>query len=265
MPHARTRRTLAGTLALAVFALAPLWGCATERAERIRIDPPMIADARVAGPAIDVENFRGDVIVRIDPRVREIDVRHTLRIDGDVEREDREMILAHESVTVETDEAHDLPIVRVRSTTVRPSVEGHRVDVRITAPAAGGVRVRVGEGRIILIGVAGAIHAELDEGPIEVRTATPIADPVALTTGKGNIRLQIARGSTGLLDVDAGEGRAVLENASPYDRIERHEVRGSRYTCVLNGGENPVMLRTGDGVAAINVLERPTERVRIVR
>lgn len=248
-----------------LIAAAASSGCTYTSEQSWTFEAPIAETLRVDGPAIDVENFRGDVEVRIDPNARELRVLRMLHVHDDSTVGDRRTVLEQSPCDVTFDERDGAPVLIVRSHSALPDQDERRATLRIVAPSSGGVRVINGGGEVILVGVSGAIHVENERGPIEVRTEHALIDPVALNTGKGNIYLQAPFASTGAIDVDAGSGRAVFEAPHHAAKITQHRATRGRFTAVYNGGANPVLLRTGDGNASVMFIENPRGRVRTFR
>src|SRR5690606_18928417 len=158
------------TLALLALPAAAMTACTTSRLEPIRLDAPSIADASVAGPAVDISNLRGNITLRVDPRAERISVRPTIRLDKDGPAHfDLDLVESSVDVAAEVQDRGGLPALAI-TTTSTSDPEGFFVDLDVRVPSAEGVRVRSSGGTIRLENVRGAIDVESVSGPIEVRT-----------------------------------------------------------------------------------------------
>jgi hypothetical protein len=88
---------------------------------------------------------------------------------------------------------------------------------------------------------------------IVVRTGQTMTEPVTLTTTKGDIYYQIPPPSTGVLDLLTLDGPAELR--AEGGRLTDVRPTYSWWQGVLNGGTNPVVLRSGNGMVRVTVLD----------
>lgn len=240
-------------------------GCGEKSVRSWTFETSDTTPVRLTEPAIDVENFRGDVTVRINPNAEGITVWREIRVTGEATKEEKQIAVEDSPCHVDLEERDGLPVLMVRSLSALPDHKGHDARLTIIAPTCGGVRIVNGKGEVVLVGVSGAIHVENERGNIEVRTNHALTDPVALTTRKGDVYVQGPFASSGAIDVDAGDGRAVFEAPDRASTIKNHSARGGRYTVVYNDGANPMLIRTGDGTAAVMFIKNPQDRVRAFR
>ena len=257
-----TRRLM---LALSAAAALPflLAGCTTATHSNLRLDPPVIEEASVAGPAIDISNLRGNITLRVDRRAREISVNSMVRVDKASAGQHFDLDLMTRSVDV-TSEVHDiggLPVLVV-TTTSRREEQDYFVDLEIRVPAAEGLRIRSMGGEIRVSGVAGAIDIDSASGPVEVRTNAALTQPVTIRTGSGNVYLQAPPQTTGKVDMRTADGRTILEARDGNPTLEGTASRMTQLTTTINKGQNPVTLATGEGNVRLLLLDNPMGRVR---
>jgi hypothetical protein len=161
------------------------------------------------------------------------------------------------------------------------NVHSNRVDVDILMPKEGRINLHTGDGNIRLANfkgemelqsgdghqdidaVDGALRAHAGDGHIR---ATGRFDGLEMTTGDGNIEARALPGSTvaSSWDLHAGDGHVTLQLPDKFAAdvdlrtgdghittelpmyvergIDKKDVRGK-----LNGGGNPLTIRTGDG------------------
>jgi len=237
--------------------LAALTACGTTQVDRFTVDVP--PGASYLG--MDVRNELGGVEIRVDPTAERIRVETVKHVPRTVAKEQRAAVLER------IDVYPDLEAPPSRRGVVHLTVEGRNgeapgersADLFVVTPRCDGVRVQAA-GDVLLVGVGGAIEVENERGAVDVRTARPVAEPVALITGAGNVYLQIPPESVAEFDLQAPQGRARFRSmlaplvAATYTP---HRVIG-----VLNDGDNPVLLRSGDGDVAVIVIENPEALVR---
>ncbi len=157
----------------------------------------------------------------------------------------------------------------------------HRVDVIIQMPREGRVNLRTGDGKIDLTGLKGEMdlhsgdgsenlegidgklrastgdghisaHGRFDElevktgdGHLDVRAASgsSLAAGWRLETGDGSVSLEVPGDLAADVDLHTSDGHIDLDlPVTSEGKIREGEVRGK-----LNGGGNPLTIRTGDG------------------
>lgn len=243
-------------VAVGVFvALAMLAGCAT-RAERLTLRAPSMMSA-----GLDVTNPYGPVTIRVDPGAERLRVQvvRELRAGAKAKKSALDLV----DVYAETQQH----VPGRLTTTIRaeaPEDLGSQVRVRlvVTTPRCDGVRVRARDD-IVLAGVSGAIQAESERGPIDVRTNEPLRHPVALTTGSGNVYLTAPPESRGRVDAQAPNGRARVHSIE----VPLRDVRAGRtaYEGVLRDGGNVILMRTERGDVLLYLVDNPMSYVRTIR
>lgn len=212
--------------------------------------------------ALDVENFRGDIDVRVDRRTQRatvVGVAHAGRSLGDQQG----MALAGTTYDAQLIENGAQGVLRVRTTTNRENTGDHWMNLSITLPRCDGVRIDNRGGLILVVGTGGATEITNREGVIEFRTAQPITDPVTLTTTDGNVFYQVPVGSTGRFDLETLDGTVwyrdrVSQSDDVYSAPRVHQA-------TLGEGENPVIARTNRGNINIFVDEDPEGTTRLIK
>lgn len=240
---------------LAAVGLAS--GCAKEAGERVfTLDAPVVMEpGGPTGPAVDVENFRGRVTLRADPRADAITVVATTEADSDIDDEELPAVADAVAVTADTEERGGLPVIVVRSTSARTETD-HRVDLEIRMPECSGARVRNAGGVVKIVGVAGAVQVDNADGPIEVRTRHVLSSPIALTTTAGEVRCLVPPGSRGDITLESDDGRVAFDGPG-VTGIRKMKGSPGRFAAVIDGADNPVLLRTGSGFVLLRVVENP--------
>lgn len=211
--------------------------------------------------AIDVTNFNGNVTIAADETQDGPSVNATVRGRKGLFRRfaTQEQVNAI-WIGAEMVEQEGGTVLRVlsRADDAVPGSERVRVNLRINVPACNGVLVRNAGGRVEIRNVDGAIqvdngYAGSKGGQIDVRTARSLDAPIALTTTEGRVFLQTGPESAGELDVISEDGRATVR--AHVGALDNVLVTSQRWRGVLNGGTNPVLLKTGKGDARLLVLE----------
>lgn len=215
--------------------------------------------------AVDVTNFNGNVRIVADDERKEPRVRATARAKKGLFRRFATQEQLHAVwIGAELVEQEGGSVLRVlaRPDAEVPGSEKIRVHLTVTVPACNGVLVRNAGGRVDLRNVEGAIqvdngYAGTKGGDIDVRTALALDAPIALTTSEGGVFLQTGAFTTGEIDVASDDGSAIVR--AHVGDLDDVLVTAGRWRGVLNGGTNPVMLRTGKGEARLLVLDNAGE------
>ncbi len=255
-------RHIAIGLVLTVAAFST--GCGRTTKSTYTLDVPPEGRAM----AVDVENFRGSVVIRAEPWRSEILVESDVHIDSDTPIEDRDALTAGVRVDARIDESEGGSILRIRTETDAPEREDHWVNLRIFAPSVDGLRIDnrgplkggLFDGHIMCVNVGGAMTIANRNGSVEVRTSRPINEPVTLTTVDGDIYYYIPPGSSGKFDLETLDGIAGFRNLGS-DTDETYSSQKQVYT-LLNKGDNPVVARTNKGYIYVRVREDAQQYVR---
>lgn len=141
------------------------------------------------------------------------------------------------------------------------TVHGARGDIRlwsgdggIDADAIdGALDAHTSDGHIRVAGRFDRLALHTNDGRVEasIQRGSRLAEPWEATSGDGGITLRIPRNLAAVLDAVAHEGRIHVElPIAAHDDWDHHEVRGA-----LNGGTQPLRIRTGDGSITLALSE----------
>ncbi len=252
-------------VALALFSIpAGMIGCTSKTLEPLRIDAPALADAAVAGPAVDINNLRGNITLSIDERATDITVKRKVRLDKDGPAHfDLELVASSVDVTVDVQDRGGLPAVAV-TTTSTTDPAGFFVDLDIRMPSAEGLRIRSGGGVIRVSNIRGAVDIESAKGSMEVRTPAALDQPISMVTGSGNIYLIVPPGVRGDITMRANGGKAYIDSDTTKAQFTKTmTVTADSLSTAVNDGSNPINLQTTGGTIRLWILEHPMERVGI--
>jgi DUF4097 and DUF4098 domain-containing protein YvlB len=109
----------------------------------------------------------------------------------------------------------------------------------------GSLRARAGDGHIRASGRFDGLEMTTGDGRIEARvlSGSTIASGWELRAGDGSITLQLPDKFTADIDLRTGDGHITTDvPMSVEGSLDKKDVRGK-----LNGGGNPLTIRTGDG------------------
>lgn len=249
-----TRRC--GVLA-ALFAAAMLSGCGSTERRTVAVEIP-VTSPRVA---LAVDNFRGSVEVRVDPRLNGVRVESGVEADGMLDEKAQAEIRAAVEVDAAHEEQHGQSVVRVVTRTRRPGATDHRVHLRITMPQCDGLDISNRGGLVMAVGTRGSARVVNREGPIEFRSNIPITDPMTLTTTDANIFCQLAPGSSAAFNLETLDGSAELQDRTTG--VDKVYSTRTRYEARLNKGTNPIVARTNRGDVMFWVMDDPEATTRV--
>lgn len=149
--------------------------------------------------------------------------------------------------------------------TVAPTdltVEGYRPPINLTVaiPQCDGIEVRNAGGKVIIIGVQGAIHVESGDsvvagGPIEIRTDKEQLEEIYAMSNGGHVTLVTGPQAAGTVELVAPRGKTSFN--SRYGVVDNSMPRVGHWTGVWNNGTNSIYLESQDGDASILVVENP--------
>lgn len=248
-----------GILLGAFLALAGLSGCTTTVHESFTLDFPITSEA----VALDVDNFRGSVDVRVDPFLDEFVVESDIVVRHGIEREKIPEVERAVEVDADLVRQDGRSVLRIRTSTDRRKTEDHRVNLFIRMPRCDGLYIKNYDGMVELVNVRGAMEVHNRLGHVEVRTSHPIREPVTITTVDGNIYYQVPPGSTGVFDLEALEGEVRFVDRVGGMNASQHTSR-KRYEGRVNEGTNRVLCRTNRGVVQVWIMEDPVDLTRSV-
>ena len=214
-----------------------------------------------SGPlAVDIDNFAGEVVVRADRKVDKtfVEVRrvstHGLgRLDESQDALDD----AAWTASLEPREGGGQTLV-VRTDTPNAEKHFHHMEILVVTPSLDTVKVRTPKGDVTVIENQGAVDIETTKGDVRMMTPWPMINPVTIVTSNGSIDYRVRGESKGLFDCEThgGEVRQRCEFGKwlALDRENDHD----RFLATLNGGTNPVVLRTSNDDIRVSVVANPT-------
>jgi hypothetical protein len=232
-------------MGLAIGAIAIVVGGCASRVGRVTHERAVEMPAGTVGAmAVDVSNACGSVEVRVDPRWKEPKVEWFAI--GNVPEASK----GKETEWVATDVAVDRgrAVLRVLGS----ELDGKRVPVRVLVmiPACAGVRVRNSEGPVKLMRVSGAVDVVngvngAPGGRVDVVVEGPTREPISVTSADGSVSVSLARGSSGNVTLTAPMGRVSMKGGK--EGLRNVRVEKSKWTGIVNGGENAIALHAEDG------------------
>jgi hypothetical protein len=201
-----------------------------------------------AAPAVDIQNHRGTVTVIVDPKAPGPDVRAVARGAGSPAE------VRWTAATMDMD--NGLPVLRVLSTPEDTGAPDGPVDITVTMPAVGGVRVKNDGGPVVLRDVRGAIevHSSLeapDGDAIYIETRHALTEPLLLNAQAGGIVLRMGQGSAGQLIANTDAGRVIVDAAKA--KITGARMERGIYTATINEGEHEHRLTTQTGDVTVTI------------
>lgn len=133
-----------------------------------------------------------------------------------------------------------------------------RKQIRITIISSDihGVRVQTTRGDVDVQGVSGSMDIRTSDGDVRIATRLPMTDSVSIDNHRGNIMYRVRPESSGLIDATALGGESVLYVPFGGSLILPNTTR-EHLVASINGGDNPIVLRTVDGDIRIAVTENP--------
>ncbi len=253
-----------GAAAVGVAALAAA-GCSTSEDRSWTMAPPA-TEAFSDGPAVDIENHRGTVEVRVEPWRKEIEVSMKTTIEGDGSSNRARLIREGMVYQAETIEQDGPAVLMVRAASPMPEDTQHWTTIMVSMPACGGVRVQNAGGKVMVINAGGATQIEVTDGAIEVRTDKVIDAPTLLTTTKGDIRWVTKPGTTGMLEAESADGTVAINNKAVGQWDWTATWMGpSKMVGTINSGTNPVSLRTQEGDITVLMVKDPNDHTPLMR
>jgi hypothetical protein len=237
-------------------------GCSvtTEREQMLDLPPDL---RRIA---VDVDNFRGDVVVKRDPTLRDTAwIKGYVSVPADQDKAQREAYRDAVTLSSGIAEASDgLGVVRIDASSTLTDDPEHRVRIEVVTPRLDGVRIANSGGAVEVIDPTGAIDIRNDGGGVLVRTSRPLTSNVLVLNQNGNIFVQAPTGTTGDLTIESLDGEAALNDLLGEARGK--VVAGpDRIDATLGRGGNEIDLRTTAGVARFTLMERPLDFTRAVK
>lgn len=224
-------------------------GCQTSTKYVVPVDGP----AATAGLplALDIENRSGPVIVQLDTSLSAPVVTARPLKTG-----------AQSWSAASYSEEAGRGVLRVLHSPndAEPSMAGPTL-LLVRTPMAEGVRIRAAGGAIELRGVAPA-SVEIESGAfggaggsVTFQTLGDVTGAVTISTTAGDVLYQVGSGSMGKLDVSAG-GNGLASIVSRDAGFTGASAGATKFTGVLNKGENVVKLSTMSGNARVEIQPR---------
>lgn len=255
------RPTLLLLFTILVVPALSIIGCAADSSTIVaheRVDTASLL-------AIDVENFRGSVEVRVDPALDDIEVSgraYGAWFEDDPEGAELELPGTVELFSELQQDGRGVSTLRVRTFSERDAAD-HKVAVLIRVPRCDGARVRNRGGLVELVGTHGALDIENYEGHVEVRTNRPMTQDATIMVVDGTVYFQVPPGSTGKYDLETLDGRVRFKNRV-VDATDTYSTRTQVQT-VLENAQNRVTMRTNYGDLRVLVVDNPESYTRVRR
>ncbi len=246
-----------GLLGIAVVGVVLLGGCGV-LGRGARVDVPL-AGLEVDpeyGPTIDVSNFRGSVRVIADERAKTPTVSARVRrLDRSLRLRDKELA---QKATITADSGIEDGRRLLRVETAPTGEDEVAVDLVVRIATTEGIRVRNAGGPVELVGIQGPVTVingvgGAAGGDVTVRTGEAMTDHVNLVTTDGTVLYQVGPGSSGAFYLETDSGKA--EFYAKIGKVTEARPSVSTYRAVLNSGDNPISLRSGDGNVRVVVLQ----------
>lgn len=142
------------------------------------------------------------------------------------------------------------------------SVEGYRppIDLTVEIPQCDGIEVRNAGGKVVIVGVEGAIRVvsgddEIPGGPIEIRTDKEQVEEIYAMSNGGHVTLVTGPDSAGTFELVAPRGKTSFN--SRYGIVNHSLPKVGHWTGIWNDGTNAIYLESQDGDASVIVVENP--------
>lgn len=229
-------------------------GCTTAQIT----DEPMVLD--VSPPmAVDVDLFRGDVILRVNPKLTETSVTVTrVATHGAKRRKEAKASLQEIQYSADVIAGELGPVVQVRASTTHAEPHFQHVNVFIDSPEIAGVKIRTRNGRVVARDVTGPIDVSTSYEYVRIMTRYAITEPVTILNSEGDIDYRVRGDSTARLDCVAIGGHASMK-ARFGEVVVYPESDSDTLRADLNNGNNDVVLRTVNGDIRVVVIDEPAE------
>ena len=209
--------------------------------------------------SIDLDSFAGSVLVKANKNLSETLVtveratRHGFPRYGEA---GRSLDLIDYTVSLDRGTSGE-EIVVVRANSSGTETVLGRANVRIETPELGAVRIRTSRGDVQVLENRGSIDIVTSHGNVSVATPWSMRDSVSIMNREGDVEYRVRGESTGLFDLETVGG--VVSTRCRYGRWmgADPENRADRVIAVLNGGDNPIVIRTSDGDIDVAIVSDP--------
>ncbi|MBS0188661.1 MAG: hypothetical protein JSS51_11370 [Planctomycetes bacterium] len=201
--------------------------------------------------AVDVENARGAVLLRVNPKIRVPVIQASA---GTLRGEPVENYQSDKWVSAAITETDGRAVLTVRNL---PSDGDHWVQMMIEVPSCDGIRVKNSDGTVDLRDINGAISVEnggagKPGGYVYVQPAKPTTSPISITTSQGDVDLILPTGSTGNIELISGNN-ALAAIVAWTGQVNNSAIRPGVYTGILNWGTNPIRVKSAEGEVRLRV------------
>ncbi|MDZ4754050.1 MAG: hypothetical protein SGJ11_06095 [Phycisphaerae bacterium] len=207
---------------------------------------------------VDVEVFAGSVSIVSAPSAKQTSVS-VCRIGSHGWGRSAESMESlgdiRYTVSLERRDGRDTAVLRAGSDTNEPHFQ--HVNVEIEVPDLGTVRVRTARGNIWISGNRSGADVATTRGSIRLMTGWKMDQPMTLVTSDGLIDLRIRGESVGAFDAETvgGAVRSRIKFGHWLAVDPRNDIDTLRAT--LNGGTNPIVLRTSNDDVMISIIPDP--------
>lgn len=215
---------------------------------------------RSRGPIdVIVDSIGGDVVVRADPMIDTTTVQIVRQaLHGYLRGTEPFEAISFIDWSAElTPGPGPVETLTVKTVYQGPEVWFIRTHIRIETPDLDRVRIRTVRGSVTVRNNTGPVDIETTEGDALVATVHPLRDANRIIVKEGDIDYRVPRGSTGDFDVQVIDGKIKTRITAGHWRYLKGENRTDLIRAKLNGGVNPVVMRTTDGDIRIAVVKNP--------
>lgn len=217
-------------------------------------------EVATSGPlVVEVRSFAGKVSVVANPRLRETRVwveRYSML--GFERRAEVAGALREIDYTVSLERGESgEEVLRVASECDSAERVLVGAAISIETPELDRVFIRTSRGDVEVLGNRGPVDIVTSHGDVRVATAWPMLEPIRIMNTDGSVEYRVRAESSGLFDLAAvgGEVRQRGERGR-WSKVDPGN-RRDRMVSSLNGGENPVLIRTSDGDISVAVVADP--------
>ena len=208
---------------------------------------------------VEIKNLSGDVIVRGKPK--EATGETTVRIEPRIEIRsglDSKMKLEELKWKAHIDKNnYGGRTLFIEIEHIDPNAWFIGCDIEVDTARLGAVKIDTKRGKIIVDNNRGAVTLNTIRGEIRVRTPWPITKPCCLVTAQADIIWTTRGEGSGEFDCETIEG--TIHSYCRYGRwisVDKRNDMNSLHA-TLNGGTNPIVMRTVDGDIRITIVEDP--------
>lgn len=266
-------KSLIALIALIVVAGGLLPGCkrmgglrarmvANELAHTVPIEGDPVIIGRLN--AVVVDNPYGDVRVEAKPAHEQAHITFRVQKENLLRWRAARMGLDFDPVGEYFTATHthngELSTLTVAPTNL--TVEGYRPPINLTVriPQCDGIEVRNAGGKVIIVGIEGAIRVESGDneipgGPVEIRTDKEQLEEIYAVSNGGHVTLVTGPHSAGTVELVAPRGKTSFN--SRYGIVNHSMPSKGHWTGIWNEGTNSIYLESLDGDASVMVVENP--------